>query len=349
MKAMRVLGTRLGWLWMAACAFSAGAGSAQTRPSVPIASGPVGGCALRGRASPPKDLPLYDQARDGRAIAQFTGVETPLTVFELPFDASHTRVRVQTGAGLGGFRLNGFVDAQHLPLWTSQRITVVERHVSIEAAQRVELVGANAGRLRIRKTLQSPLDLTLTASVGCRALALKPGTAPAPRAPANARTYLLKAEQLTLFPVPDPRASPVLVLRKAAGVTGVPLWSSERRPGWVRLEYQRGLVLDAWAKAEDVVLLAPGATAHEPAAPTSAPAPPKLLLDGNSRLRKAASEAPIRTAPRDDAPVIGAVEPEAEVYVLDMIVGWASVLPKALNLKPHGDGKFWVEAKALGF
>ena len=50
----------------------------------------------------------------------------------------------------------------------------------------------------------------------------------------------------------------------------------------------------------------------------------------------------------DKGKVIGTLESGAEVYRLDVVAGWASVLPKALNVAPHGeDQSFWVKAKGL--
>jgi hypothetical protein len=34
--------------------------------------------------------------------------------------------------------------------------------------------------------------------------------------------------------------------------------------------------------------------------------------------------------------------------VLDLVAGWASVMPKTLNVVPGPDGQFWVKAADLG-
>ena len=50
----------------------------------------------------------------------------------------------------------------------------------------------------------------------------------------------------------------------------------------------------------------------------------------------------------DSNPVVGRIEANTETYVLDIVAGWASVLPKSLNVTPHGDYQFWVKASELG-
>ena len=440
MDRMQALGRRTAVLFGACYALGVRPSSAQSVPSTSAVTTAIGGCTVRGRSVVPKDSLLWDKAREGRPIARFTGVETPLTAFEFPQDAGQSRVRVHTGAGVGGFRLDGFVDAQVLPFSTVQRVPVIERHVSIESGQSVELVGTAGGRVRIRKSLHWPFEVSVTATLPCRALSLSPPSppswnvpanahgylltagelalydAPEPRpktvislkknpkvpgvlesgqsvelvgtaggrvrirkslhwpfevsvtatlpcralslsppsppswnVPANAHGYLLTAGELALYDAPEPRQKTVISLKKNPKVPGVLFWSQERKPGWVRLVYQRGLVIDAWAKADAVSALPRAQNVDERLPAPAKTAAQKLLLDGNTRLRKAVSEAPIRSAPRDNGPVIGAIEAEGEVYVLDVVTGWVSVLPKALNVEPHGDGRFWVDAKAFGF
>jgi hypothetical protein len=50
----------------------------------------------------------------------------------------------------------------------------------------------------------------------------------------------------------------------------------------------------------------------------------------------------------DTTPVIGEIEPGSEVYVMDTLLGWVSVLPKALHVMPADDKAFWVKASDLG-
>ena len=55
---------------------------------------------------------------------------------------------------------------------------------------------------------------------------------------------------------------------------------------------------------------------------------------------KALRDVPIRLSTLDGAKPVGAIEGGGEVYVMETIVGWSSVLPRALNLLPGGDRSF---------
>jgi hypothetical protein len=56
----------------------------------------------------------------------------------------------------------------------------------------------------------------------------------------------------------------------------------------------------------------------------------------------------LRLAPKADATALGQVEPGTELYVTDIVAGFASVLPKAMNLAPAAGGQFWVDRAELG-
>ena len=63
---------------------------------------------------------------------------------------------------------------------------------------------------------------------------------------------------------------------------------------------------------------------------------------------KPARDVPLRAAAKESEATIGVVEPGAETFVLDVVAGWASVMPKAMNVLPGPDGQFWVKASDLG-
>jgi hypothetical protein len=63
---------------------------------------------------------------------------------------------------------------------------------------------------------------------------------------------------------------------------------------------------------------------------------------------KAPREVAIRARASDSDTPIGVIEPEAEAYVLDVVAGWVSVMPKGLEVVPRPDGQFWVRAEELG-
>jgi hypothetical protein len=75
---------------------------------------------------------------------------------------------------------------------------------------------------------------------------------------------------------------------------------------------------------------------------------PRLALPGNPRVVRALREVPVRGTAKDGAPIVGVIEPDAEAYVIDVMAGWVSVLPKALDVVPPDGGTFWVKKTELG-
>ena len=73
-----------------------------------------------------------------------------------------------------------------------------------------------------------------------------------------------------------------------------------------------------------------------------------LGLATTPREVRASKDVTIRDSASTSGKAIGTIESGAEVYVLDIVAGWASVLPKALNVAPDGDGQFWAKASDLG-
>ena len=55
----------------------------------------------------------------------------------------------------------------------------------------------------------------------------------------------------------------------------------------------------------------------------------------------------IRLEPATNAPEIGTLEVGTEVYLIDIVAGWASVLPRSLTVMPAGEHQFWVDANDL--
>jgi hypothetical protein len=71
-------------------------------------------------------------------------------------------------------------------------------------------------------------------------------------------------------------------------------------------------------------------------------------VQGEPRVVRAVREVPFRARAVETEPPIGVIEPEAEAFVLDVVAGWVSVMPKALQVVPRPDGQFWVRAEELG-
>ena len=115
----------------------------------------------------------------------------------------------------------------------------------------------------------------------------------------------------------------------------------------VRLEYHGEVVVDAWAKNSDLEALARGETTDQLASPPFVRSPARLALQSAPRIVKAPRQIPLRAAAKDGEP-IGVIEASAETYVIDVVAGWVSVLPQALDVMPVENGQFWVKKEELG-
>jgi hypothetical protein len=303
-------------------------------------------CTIQGDAQMPKDLEIYDAAQSGRAIARFSGGTSALAVTELPAGSSG-QARIESGTGAGSFRIAGFIEAAKIPLFTGRQVAVKAGHLWIGKHRKVTLLGASGSNLRVKKSLSEPISQSFTATAACSAFTLEERTPPTWQVPGHARGYVVKKEQVELF---DDAVSGglVTVLKRSAGSEGVLLWSSERKGGWVRVEYHGEIVLDAWARASDLQALPPGETMDEVKRPATRRNPPQLALAEQPQLVKTTKDVPLRDAAGEGGKVIGKIEPGTETYVLDTVAGWASVLPKSLHVLPVSDGQFWVKASELG-
>jgi hypothetical protein len=303
-------------------------------------------CDIKGTAVMPVGLLIYDKSDGGTALAKFTGAATPLAASDF-FANGDPRVRVKTATGGGGFRIEGWVDADKLPLYTARDVPVVAGHLWIAGHYQVALVSASSGQLRIKRAVGSPFSQTFTATAPCSSLSLNGGV-PAGFTPAgNARAYVAKKD-VELYDSGDSGRRLVTILTPDSSSDGVLLWSTEKKNGWVHVEHHSDVVIDAWAKASELKALPEGETMDQQAPATTSRSGASLKVAANPTLVKAPKELAIRSSGSDKATVVGHVEPGTETYVLDIVAGWANVLPKSLHVVPPGDGGFWVKASELG-
>jgi hypothetical protein len=126
------------------------------------------------------------------------------------------------------------------------------------------------------------------------------------------------------------------------------LWGIERHGGWVHVVYHADVIIDAWAPAKELHPLPPGETMDQQAGSVTQPGSPRLAPAASMQLVKTSKAVRIRLNAKDDDPTIGYIEPDTDTYVVDTMAGWSSVIPKALNVLPYGDGHFWVKSSDLG-
>jgi hypothetical protein len=294
----------------------------------------------------PKGLEIYDQPRGGSVIAKFTGAKSTVEAAKFPIGSGAGRVSVRTGSGTGGFRIEGFVEADELPLYTKQRIRVPGGVMWLGQAQRVEFGGATPSELVAKLQLSGRINQTFVGTAACSAFTLTPGTQPAWSPGGHDRACTVKRSRLDLFYGPDRKGGPSSMLK---GARGLQMWR-DRPPsrGFIHVEHHGPVVIDAWARASDLECLPPGERHDVAVDSLSRHNQPQLALAGSTRVVTARKELPIRAAPKATAPVIGAVEKRCQTYVVDIVAGWASVLPKSLDIATNGTDHFWVKASDLG-
>ncbi len=303
-------------------------------------------CGQRGRVVFDKDTVLTDAS--GRRLARFSGGESAVTFLAPPSGGSDL-AHIETGTGRGSFRVNGFVKADELPIFTSMNVPVVSRHLWFGPGARVAAAGSSGGMVRIEKQLTRPFDQRFSTSADCSVLTFTPPAPAAATIPGDARVYLLKAPQLDLFEEVPPTGAPLATLRRSQQQTSVPFYGTEARGGFVRVHYRGELNVDAWARASDLQALPRGETAD-----TSTPSfmllssPPELALSQLPRTVKTTRELPLRISAREAETPIGVVEVDTELFVMDTVAGWAKVLPKSLHILPVDELAFWVKQADLG-
>jgi hypothetical protein len=318
--------------------------SAAEPPKTSSSPSAVDACTFSGSTKLGADVAIYDQPQGGRPIARFTGGSTALRAGPVPLDVAQ-RVPVATGTGTGSFRIEGFVDTLEVPIFTTREVPVVPGHLWIGAQQAVVLVGGAAGKVHVRKDLGRPLSQSFKAWAACDQLSLAHTSPPGWSPPGEARGFLVQEDPADLFGEPSATGAPLTSL---IGARGMLLWSEERRGAFVHLVYHGEVVIDAWGRQRDFRALPPGETSDRLAAATAVPNPPSLKLAESPRIVKTTRETKIRSAANATGSVIGKIEVGTETFVLDIVAGWASVLPKQLNVAPYGDGQFWVKASELG-
>jgi hypothetical protein len=315
-----------------------------TATSSLVGSSATADCRLTGTATMPLDVALYSKDKGDTKIARFTGMSSGLTVLELP-ESSQRRAHVVTGTGNGGFALDGWVDVTAIPLFAVANLAVVPGHVWIQGGQRVEYDGRHQSHVRVQKTLTSPFAQSFSALTSCSSLSVAPVAAIPSDIARWARGYAFEHTELALSN--EPKGEPSFKLIRSSVTTSVFLYGTDKKDDWVRVRYHGAIGLDAWIKSSDVRLLPKGERVDE-YIPATQSETGRLRIVESGRVVSVSERVQVRARPAPDAGVIGEIEPATEVLIMDVAAGWASVLPKALNVAPPADRQFWVEARKVG-
>ena len=307
------------------------------RPAAPSGGGPL--CVLSGTYPLPKGNQIFDAPSGGRAIANFTGTYVPLRLSEIPADATNGRARVSTTSGSGSFRIDGYIAPAVIPVFTTRDVAVNNGHIWVSGAQRVKIVQAASNALTVEMSVLGTSNQTVRASAPCDAFALQQGTPTAMEVPGNGRGYLTKSTSIDFYDAAN--GSAIFTLRMIEGASQL-FWSTEQRAGFVHIQSRADLTIDAWVHQRDLDPLKKGEMMDQFIPPVTKVQGAQLALDNAPRVVRATKEIPLRSKRDDKERPIGAIEPGAEIYVMEVMAGWANVLPKNLAVMPPDDGGFWI-------
>lgn len=330
-----------------------GAGNASSEPkpkraaavSKPRGLRPTVSCRVQGAAEPRANAPIEDA--QGRVVARFSGAVTELVAEGFPA-APTGRVRVTTGTGKGSFRVHGFTPVRELSLYSASPIAVAPGHVWIAPGKSLSFLGSGRGALHVEKRVTVPFAQSFRAWAPCAAVSLaRPSAAPV-TPQGDARGYVVRRSRLDLLGDPRRPEARLLTLLSSPQAPPALFFGREQRGDWLRVEYRGEMIIDAWVRAGDLEALPRGETLDQLGADAGSKISAQLAVQGEPRVVKASREVPFRARALESEPPIGVIEPEAEAYVLDIVAGWVSVMPKSLQVVPRPDGQFWVRAEELG-
>jgi len=303
---------------------------------------PVVACPLSGRA--PFPLNTVIQNAQGKAIARLSGADVTVSVSELTL--ARPRARVVTGTARDSFRVRGLIDAAKLPVVPTSPLPVRPGHLFIGERRVVSIQKVERDRLTVQREAMKPLQGTFTATTTCGALSLDPGTPPGWSPPGSARGYTQRQLSLELYDAPG--GASVGVLKKAPDQDAVLFFSTEESGGYVHVERHADIVVDAWVRTYDVSALPRGETMDQLATGTPQRSAARLAVPGEPRVAKTQRDIPLRAIAQDNAAVIGSIAPDTDIYLVDVMAGWVSVLPRALDVMPAEGGSFWAKKTDLG-
>jgi hypothetical protein len=318
-----------------------------TRPD-PVASpqaGPPGmACEVRGNPIMTKGAMLFGAAQGGYAIASFAGQPVDLRTQEFP-SAPTGRAKVRTA---GGVRMEGWIDVGQLPMVADRDLPIVPGHVGVAMGVKAAFASASGGQLTTSVALSGPVNQTVRVTAPCNAYTFERRTRPPGEVPGSGRGYLPRSGEVPLYD--DPNGSTIFTVHAAGPGAGLLFWSTETRGAFVHVLYREDLVIDAWARASDLDALKVGETMDQVAPSTSVPGSARLMVSGQPTIVRAVKDVPLRLTVKDggNSPPIGFIEAGAEMYVMETVIGWSSVLPRALNVMPPTDHSFWVPAYEVG-
>ncbi|HEY5958804.1 MAG TPA: hypothetical protein VIV60_19720 [Polyangiaceae bacterium] len=302
------------------------------------------GCSLSGIAIPDLDLQVADA--DGRPVARFGGVALPLTLNDLP-DKSDGKVSVVTD-GTARMHISGFVPVRSIKIYLKQDLPVIKGHITLLKGTAVEFGGRTGNYARISVRTSGAVTETYDTTVACDALTVEPQKANPWSPPRHARGYLMKQAVAPLFDKPGNDAQAVSSIHLAKEARGVLFYGDRREGAFIHVQYRRDVGIDGWMSGKDLEILPRGEVVDQSMSKFLPAADKRLQMKTEAQLYRASEDIALYGKADAKLPPIGAVGKDAEFYVLDVVVGWASILPRQLDIVPLSERHFWVRASDIG-
>jgi hypothetical protein len=303
-------------------------------------------CVVKGKGVIEKGVFIYSAKEGGTPIAGFATQEVNVEISDFPADPTTGRAKIKTGKGTGSVRIEGWIDATKLPLSAKTDLAIAPAHVWIGRGEQVKLKGASPGKLAVQTTI-SATQQTLKAKAACGDLAIGRIKVDEFQIPTASKKYVLKKTSLDLYDDASGTSS-IFTIEIPQPESGVLLYSTESKGGYVHVQHGGALVVDAWAKTADLKLFPKGEMLDALGSGSMVSiSPAKLKVDGTTKEVKVTKDVSLRLSANDAVKPIGVIEDGAEVIVIDTVGDWSRIFPKGLEIIPPDGKDFWVKAKDL--
>ncbi|HTM45818.1 MAG TPA: hypothetical protein VL137_12740 [Polyangiaceae bacterium] len=285
-------------------------------------------------------------AMSGTTIALFTGAKSTLVVTD-PVVAGTSKAKIKTGSGSGNIAIEGLVERAALPLRSRSALVVVPDHVWIAPGTPLVISDVAPGHLDVEARLSQPMMQTFSAWADCSALTFSTVTRPDWAVPEDALGYVMTGGTLDLFDDSSAERQQIWTVRRSKNSGAVLFWGGEKENGLVKISYHGDVIIEGWAKLQQLRALPPGETIDQ-LPPPSEVVTSQINVPPRPKVARVIKPGLVRSQPNAAALVLGLAEPQAQVYILDIVGTWASILPTAANVVPPTGKQFWVDKATVG-
>ncbi len=305
-------------------------------------------CAITDTTAPAAGSELFPQASGGSAVAKLTGAMIGLRLTQ--FSSAGGRVHVATGDGKTPYvRVEGFADTRAFRFFARRSIPLVASHVWLTKGLELTVTAVKDDELEIQHSVlgtrgSDGSPQKLTGRIACSNVGLAPPGLDPADAPAGARMFHMKNNDVTLY---NDAGGDVVFTLHMDGEARKVFWSTESRAGFVHVSSPGDITIDAWVRPTDLETLTHGEVFDMSSLEPTPLAPKKLALSEPPTMLTAGGELPILAKAAAGAAQIGVVESGARFYTMEVSTEWTSVIPSDLAIMPIDGGGLWVKTSTL--